>query len=152
MKEEEEKKFPAKVGRPTKYKEEYNHICKCLAKDGKTEVQIAEIIGVDQSTITEWENVYPEFSAALKTGRAEHDDTTVVNSLLKRAKGYTRIIQRLDKNGEPVDCKEELPPDPTSMIFWLKNRQSKHWRDRQDVEHSGSVNITPIFNINLKQK
>jgi hypothetical protein len=29
-----------------------------------------------------------------------------------------------------------MPPDPTSMIFWLKNRGPAHWRDAWQIEHS----------------
>jgi hypothetical protein len=31
---------------------------------------------------------------------------------------------------------EHMPPDPTSMIFWLKNRDPARWRDVQALEHS----------------
>ena len=31
---------------------------------------------------------------------------------------------------------EHMPPDPTSMIFWLKNRDPARWRDAWQVEHS----------------
>jgi hypothetical protein len=27
---------------------------------------------------------------------------------------------------------ERYPPDATSMIFWLKNRQPEKWRDRRE--------------------
>ncbi len=29
---------------------------------------------------------------------------------------------------------KQLPPDPTSMIFWLKNRRPEEWRDKTDVD------------------
>ena len=31
---------------------------------------------------------------------------------------------------------EHIPPDPASAMFWLKNRDSEHWRDVQQLEHS----------------
>jgi hypothetical protein len=30
---------------------------------------------------------------------------------------------------------EHIPPDPASAMFWLKNRDSEHWRDVQQLEH-----------------
>ncbi|MDR8011858.1 terminase, partial [Escherichia coli] len=33
------------------------------------------------------------------------------------------------------------PPDTTAAIFWLKNRQKDKWRDKQEVEHTGEVNL-----------
>jgi hypothetical protein len=38
---------------------------------------------------------------------------------------------------------KQVSPDTTAQIFWLKNRKPKQWRDKQDIEHSGSmVNAT----------
>ena len=32
-----------------------------------------------------------------------------------------------------ADFIEHFPPDPTSMIFWLKNRQPDKWRDKRET-------------------
>jgi hypothetical protein len=37
---------------------------------------------------------------------------------------------------------EHMPPDPTSMIFWLKNRDPERWRDVQQLEHSLGKYVT----------
>jgi hypothetical protein len=34
-----------------------------------------------------------------------------------------------------VHYTEHCPPDPTSCIFWLKNRDPDRWRDVQNVDH-----------------
>ena len=34
-------------------------------------------------------------------------------------------------------CEEELAPDVTACIFWLKNRDPEHWKDKHDVDLSG---------------
>ena len=34
-----------------------------------------------------------------------------------------------------VPIREKFAPDTTAAIFWLKNRQKEHWRDRHDVDH-----------------
>lgn len=36
---------------------------------------------------------------------------------------------------------KEVQGDTTAQIFWLKNRKPEQWRDKQDVQHSGSVNV-----------
>jgi len=33
----------------------------------------------------------------------------------------------------------------TAAIFWLKNRDKKHWCDKQDVEHSGEIGLAAFF-------
>jgi hypothetical protein len=129
-----------KGGRPTKYKPEYNQQAKMAAKAGFTEANLAELFGVSIDTITEWKNKHPEFSASLKEGKEEPDDQ-VEASLFKRATGFRRRVEKLDKDGCVHEIWEELPPDPVSMIFWLKNRRKDKWRDKQEVEHSGNINV-----------
>lgn len=59
-----------------------------LARDGLTDEQIAEKIGVSRSTLNDWKKKYPDISDALKKGK-EIVDIQVENALLKRALGYT---------------------------------------------------------------
>jgi len=134
------------AGRPTKFKAEMIKQANILAKKGWIEAEIAEFFGVCPDTITEWKNKHAEFSASLKEGK-ETPDKEVEAALFKRATGYTRKVERAGKEGPQV-CDEELPPDPVSCIFWLKNRQPQKWRDKQELEHSGDLTIT----VNLTQK
>lgn len=138
------------MGRPTKYEGEktIKYAVK-LANLGATNDQIADFLEVNVDTLYEWGEKHPEFSESLKRAKEIHDDQLVEKSLLKRATGYIRTIERLDKDGCAVACQEELPPDPTSMIFWLKNRQPQKWRDRQELEHSGNLSV--IVNVNKKE-
>ena len=38
-----------------------------------------------------------------------------------------------------------MPPDPTAMIFWLKNRKPNEWNDKQNINHTGNINYRPDF-------
>ncbi|MCQ2010557.1 DNA-packaging protein [Sporolactobacillus sp. STSJ-5] len=40
---------------------------------------------------------------------------------------------------------KEIAPDTTAQIFWLKNRKPAKWRDKQEIEHSGSMNNNVNF-------
>lgn len=80
--------------------------------------------------------------------------------MLKRALGYTykEITREAQFNPqteqyEMVVTKEitkEVVPDTTAQIFWLKNRKPDEWRDKKDVEHSGSVN-NPFAALSTEQ-
>ncbi len=100
----------AEMGRPTGYKPEYvetaYHLC-CL---GLTNDQLGERLGVTRATINNWKQLHPDFFDAIKRGK-EDADSLVVNALRKKA----------------------LDGDTTAMIFWLKNRQPKDWRDRKNI-------------------
>lgn len=129
------------------------------ARKGLTDEQIAANIGISRSTLNEWKNRFSDISDTLKRGK-EIVDIQVENALLKRALGYTykEITREAQFNPqteqyEMVVTKEvtkEVVPDTTAQIFWLKNRKPEEWRDKKDVEHSGSVN-NPFAALSTEQ-
>ncbi|SEU32412.1 helix-turn-helix domain-containing protein [Paenibacillus sp. NFR01] len=128
------------------------------ARDGLTDEQIAGNLGIGVRTLYEWKERFPQISQALKSGK-EVVDRAVENALLKRALGYkydevTREPGTIEdeETGElknaMVETKrvtKEVQGDTTAQIFWLKNRRPDVWRDKQDVEHSGSVEVNNPF-------
>lgn len=124
------------------------------ARDGLSDKQIAHNIGITQTTLYEWQKRFPELSEALKKGK-EVVDREVENALLKRALGY----EYDEVTQEPVTDKDtgitemrvtkrvtkQIVPDVTAQIFWLKNRKPEEFRDKRDVELSGSVDLGSII-------
>ncbi|NMH83283.1 helix-turn-helix domain-containing protein [Heyndrickxia coagulans] len=114
------------------------------ARDGLTDEQIAENIGIRRETLYDWKKRYPNISNALKRGK-EVIDRQVENALLKRAIGYEyeeetqEYIPELDRMVVTKRVKKKQAPDVTAQIFWLKNRRPDKWRDKQDFEHSGTI-------------
>lgn len=133
----------ADVGRPTKYKEEYNELAYKLCLLGHTDEELAQFFEVHVSTIHQWKLDYPDFSDSIKNGK-EFADVEIVQSLYNRARGMTLKKQVVKGEGAIVEVEDEIPPDTTAMIFWLKNRQPKKWRDKQVQEHEGEIAIKPI--------
>lgn len=133
------------IGRPPKYDPKFvQQAFTAVSRMGATDPDLAELFQVDERTINRWKNDHADFCHALKDGKDLWDTGQVANALRKRALGCTRQVERISKDG-PVMCTEELPPDPTSMIFWLKNRDPNRWRDKQEVEHSGDLSINIII-------
>jgi hypothetical protein len=119
------------------YKPEYAAIAAQAFSSGATDTEVADIIGVSEGTIRNWAFAYPQFSASLKVGKGIADDR-VEAALFRRAVGFRYAAQKavvVDKRAQIIDYTEYLPPDPTSCIFWLKNRRKDIWRDRHDVAH-----------------
>lgn len=108
-------------------------LLECWARDGLTDEQLAGRMQIDVRTLYRWKNKHSQICQSLKKGK-EVVDYEVENALLKRAKGYTEThtTQKVTKDGDVVDYEVTTyyPPDPTSAIFWLKNRQPKKWRDK----------------------
>lgn len=121
------------------------------ARDGLTDEQIAKNLDIVPSTLYEWKRQYSEISEALKRGK-EVVDIQVENALLKRAMGYEYTETKTEEyivEGVPVKrvtkTVKEVVPDTTAQIFWLKNRRPERWRDKQDIEHSGAVNVRKVY-------
>lgn len=107
------------------------------ARDGLTDEQLAEKMGINPATLYDWKNKHPEISEALKKGK-EIVDIQVENALLKRALGYEYMEERVEiseKDGRKViQTTKTVPPDTTAQIFWLKNRRPDKWRDKPEEQ------------------
>ena len=130
------------AGRPTKYKPEYAKIAYklCLLKKA-TDKDLAEIFDTTEQTVNAWKKEQPEFLEAIKEGK-DRADTNVAASLYERATGYSHPEDKVFLyDGEPivVPTTKHYPPDTAAAFIWLKNRAG--WRDKQDIEHSGSVTL-----------
>ena len=112
------------------------------ARDGLTNEQIAENIGITAKTLYEWQNKYSEFREALKRGK-EVVDRMVKNALLKAALGYEYEEEVIDNKGRKHTVRKYEKPNTTALIFWLKNRKPKEWRDKQ--EQQVDVNQKVVF-------
>ena len=116
-------------------------LIECWARDGYTEKEIAQRIGISPSTLTAWKSKYKKIYDALDTGK-EIVDYKVENALLKRCLGYTvtevkTIMQRSKTTGKIEVTKyekteKEKLPDPNCIALWLNNRKSDQWKRNRD--------------------
>lgn len=94
------------------------------ARDGLTDEQIANNIGITAKTLYEWKNRFSDICEVLKKGK-EVVDYQVENALLKKA---------LDGN-------------TTAQIFWLKNRRRTRWRDKPIEKEETSEGVTIVIDV-----
>lgn len=118
------------------------------ARDGLTDEQIAHNMKISVATLYNYKNKYLEILETLKKGK-EIVDYEVENSLLKKALGYTKTLnkQKVTNLGDVIDYKEEIyvAPDTTAIIYWLNNRRPKQWRNKQEID-TYSNNKVQIIN------
>lgn len=129
-------------GRPSKLTPELTKIASDLASRGKTDAQIADVIGICPKTLDNWKGKYPEFLRSLKEAK-QNADELVEASLYRRAIGYTHEEEKIfydPRSGrvDRVSYTKYYPPDTTACIFWLKNRQPQRWLEKSVIE-----NVTP---------
>lgn len=90
------------------------------AIDGLIDAQIAENIGIGESTLAHWKARSKAIKEALKKGK-DAADREIENALFETAKAG----------------------NVTAQIFWLKNRKAQQWRDGKSLELAGQVNTAP---------
>jgi hypothetical protein len=141
MDEKQEKQGP---GQPTLFRDEYIEQAYKLTLLGATDKELANFFDVCEATITNWKQNLPEFLASIKSGK-EKADANVAERLYQRAMGYEHPETKVFcQEGEIIEHEviKHYPPEVAAIAFWLKNRQSKMWRDSHDFT-SGGEKIVP---------
>lgn len=143
---EYKKKYPkfAKVSyRPSKWDTHVQPRLKEIHEwctQGLTNDVISDKLGISEATWYEYMNEHPTLAELVKLGKSVMD-SQVENSLLRAALGFefeeVKTIIEEDKNGKKKTRVEKVkryqPPNPTAMIFWLKNRKKDEWNDRREL-------------------
>lgn len=138
---------------PTRYDPDVHvALARSLARTGFTIDEIAEKLQVGRTTLYRWRKEHPEFRDALKEGR-DFADGMVEEALYKAALGFTRRTVRNEKGPDGsirkrTEVVEQVPPNATAALFWLKNRRPDLWRDRRE-ERAEEVrqNAAPQFDL-----
>lgn len=124
-----------KRGAPSAFRPEYVREARNYCLLGARDDDLAEFFGVSKQTVNNWKHAHPAFAKALRDGKTVAD-TKVSEALYRRAIGYRHKAVKifLSKEGVPIYAPyiERYPPDPTSCIFWLKNRQRGTWVERPE--------------------
>ena len=121
------------------------------ARAGKTDDEIAKLVGISRSTLGEWKKKHEKIGEALSMGK-DYADRLVENSLYRAALGYTVTNKKPIKtrhityeNGkkvkedEVIEYAEEtvhVDGDTKAIVFWLENRMPE-WRKRyEEIKNS----------------
>lgn len=128
-------------GRPPKYEGEKTdkEVFEFASEYPVIDRQIAEFLKIDVSTLNLWKNEHLSFLESLKEAK-KIVNQKVASALFKKAVGYTKKETKVFCHEGCIiteDINVEVEPNPTAMIFWLKNREPDEWRDKQEVENSG---------------
>jgi hypothetical protein len=138
-------------GRPTKYKPEYVDEVFRLALLGLDDAEMASVFDVDEKTLNNWKKEHIDFFQSIKDGR-EKADAKVARAMYHRAMGYSHDEEKVfyDNQTGAVVTKtvtKNYPPDTAAAFIWLKNRQGKKWRDRQELSIEAGNPIERLSNL-----
>jgi hypothetical protein len=109
-------------------------------KEGQTEYNIAKLLGISYPSFALYKTKYPEFGKLMDDARDLLIEE-LENTMYQTAMGKIKIRETkryIQQNGgkEQVRVEEtvkELPPNPTLLIFTLKNMAPQRWRDVQTI-------------------
>jgi hypothetical protein len=90
------------------------------ARDGATDEELAKLMKISRSTLSEWKKRYEDIKTVLEDGK-EVVDIKVENALLKNA----------------------LAGDFKAQKYWLNNRKPHLWKDvrEEDKQPDGTINV-----------
>lgn len=129
-----EKKHPG--GRPSKFDDKVIGKIKILTRRGFTDLEICTVLDICEKTFYNWKRDNEEFLQAVKVGKSIANER-VERALYERALGYSHPdVHITNYQGEitETDIIKHYPPDPTSIIFFLCNRDNKNWKRRRQIE------------------
>lgn len=113
-------------GRPTLYRPEYCDAIVAHMAEGASATSFAASVGVCRETISEWAATHPEFSVAVKKGKAAC------------ATWWEALGRKNAATGAG---------SATLVIFGLKNMAPDEWREKQEIDHrstDGTMSPTRI--------
>lgn len=139
------------VGRPSAFSPKYSDQARKLCLLGFTDRELANFFGVSEQTLNTWKHAHPEFLESLKAGKS-CADAEVSAKLYERALGYSHKAVKIFNTEEGTiehEYVEHYPPDSTAAIFWLKNRNPDHWRDKQHIETRAAGAAQPVEEMSV---
>jgi transposase-like protein len=128
-----------RVGAPTKYNAELMpRVAKFMCQRGATMAELADAFNVANATLYIWINEHPELHDAVQVG-VDTFNPRVERALAERAIGFFVTLREEVRNPETGKVlapaqRQYFPPDPTSMIFFLKNRMRDKYKDVHRID------------------
>ena len=118
------------AGRPSPYKPEFAGIARRLCRNGATDIEVADILGISVRTFYRWCLLHDEFTAAVSVGKAAADDR-VERALYQRDVGYDHVTEKIvtPRAGAPVvmPLMVHIPADVRAAMHWLAIRRPRPW-------------------------
>lgn len=123
---------------------------------GATQKEVAEKLGISQDRLIKYKKDHVEFAESIDAPKGYVDDL-VEASLFKRCQGYdyeevTRW-QTIGPGGQIIWLEKRtmkhLPPDPSSVQFWLRNRRPKEWNKpiAQETQETGDTGVVILPDV-----
>jgi hypothetical protein len=134
------------AGRPTPYRPELAEQARKLCRNGLTDREVADILGISVRTFYRWRGEHDEFAEAVVVGK-ERADQRVESALYQRACGYDYEDVKIfhpsgAKDPVIVPVTVHVPADVAAARHWLAVRRPQSWVCKSEKEEKKAA-----FNI-----
>lgn len=128
-------------------------IVEMVASGEHTIQDICKHVGISKAVYYKWREEKIDFIDALKSAESQRLDNlgelakSGLALLLSKHEYEEVTTDYVDgKDGKPKiksmkKVKKFIMPNPTAVIFTLKNREPQEWKDKQEIEYSGDISI-----------
>lgn len=144
--------------RPSKYKAEYAEKLVDHMKEGRSFESFGAIVHCTEETLNLWTTKHPEFKIAKELGK-RYEMFFWEELLKKGAHGeLPPIKKRITVLGKDKQVKQMTVIDEpgkfnaTAVIFALKNKFPKQWRERQELEISSKESLENLSDEEIKRR
>jgi hypothetical protein len=139
-------------------------VIRAWKRRGVTDKEICEKLQISQESFYLYKREHAEFSDILMFG-LDHAVALMENAHFKSGIGFeyeeVKVIVEptgeFDENGKEISrrkiekTKKLFPGNITAQIHFLKNRASKDWHDRKEVELTGKDGNECVFKVKVKR-
>ena len=145
-----------RAGAPTKYNAELMpQFAKFMCQRGATMAELAQAFNIANCTLYDWINRYPDLHEAIQIG-VDVFNPRVERALAERAIGFFVTLREEVKDPETGKViapakRQYYPPDPTSIIFLLKNRMRDKYKDVHKVENDLHLKTSEECRIEIRK-
>lgn len=133
------------------------------AMQGATNTEIADILGINVSTLYEWQNNKPEFAKALRAGR-HISNGELLNAAFKASTGFlqprtvpvkvktfkafevtdqktgqTGTVLKQVEEVKLVETHDYIQPNANLLQFMLTNRLPNDYQRKENIHHTGNI-------------
>jgi hypothetical protein len=126
------------AGRPTPYRPELAEQARKLCRNGLTDREVADILGISVRTFYRWRGEHDEFAEAVVVGK-ERADQRVESALYQRACGYDYDDVKIfhpsgAKDPVIVPITVHVPADVAAGKHWLALRRPMPWGGERETQ------------------
>ncbi|MDB5705135.1 MAG: terminase [Sphingomonas bacterium] len=125
------------AGRPSPYRPEHADQARKLCRNGMTDREVADILGISPRTFYRWCGEHDDFADAVRVGK-DRADERVERALYQRAVGYdyedVKVFAGGAKGPVIVPVTVHVPADVRAGTQWLRCRQPDAWSGKPEPE------------------